>query len=370
MGKTAVGLYETSAEARKVRNELLQAGFDRSNIRIMLGDSSNRQLREWFEDDASRPSDSQWSGGNATSMLQSIGVPRADAKDYEEALHRGDALVSIETTDQRIDKAVDIMRRHNVLDINERREFWMAGAGMAAGSVAGADKGADKASTATGMRNRDLDRKVQSGEEATLPVIEEELRVGKRETERGGVRVSTTVTETPVEETVNLREEHVHVERRPVDRPVSEADLNKLHDQTIEVTESAEEAVISKDARVVEEVVVSKDVETRQEQIHDTVRRTDVNVEQLNDQNIRGWDTYRSDFQTHYQSHFGNRGHDFAYYEPAYRYGYTFASRPDYRGRSWSEIEPEIRRDWESRNQGPWEDFKDAIQHSWNRMTN
>src|ERR671916_732918 len=96
--------------------------------------------------------------------------------------------------------------------------------------------------------------------EAVIPVVEEELLVGKREVEKGGVRITNRVTETPVEEEVRLREEHINVERHPVDRPVDSSD-NAFQVGSIEVTERAEEAVVAKNARVVEEVVVNKDVQ-------------------------------------------------------------------------------------------------------------
>jgi uncharacterized protein (TIGR02271 family) len=112
-------------------------------------------------------------------------------------------------------------------------------------------------------------------------VVEEELKVGKREVERGGVRVESRVEETPVTEEVQLREERVHVERRPVDRPVTDTD-KAFREGTLEVTERAEEAVVSKSARVVEEVVVGKEVEERTETVRDTLRRTDVDVQEVN----------------------------------------------------------------------------------------
>lgn len=122
--------------------------------------------------------------------------------------------------------------------------------------------------------------------EAVIPVVEEELRVGKREVEKGGVRITNRVTETPVEEEVRLREEHINVERRPVDRPVSSTD-NAFQSGAIEVTETAEEAVVAKNARVVEEVVVNKDVQERTETVRDTVHRTDVDVQQVEGEPLR-----------------------------------------------------------------------------------
>ena len=116
-------------------------------------------------------------------------------------------------------------------------------------------------------------------EQTTVPVIQEELEVGKRVVERGGVRVHSHVEEMPVEEVVRLREEHIDVERRVVDRPATTADAFK--EVTIEMTETAEQPVVAKQARVVEEVVVGKTAEVREETIEDTVRRQDVEVEQL-----------------------------------------------------------------------------------------
>ncbi len=53
-----------------------------------------------------------------------------------------------------------------------------------------------------------------------VPVVQEELQVGKREVERGGMRIYSRVTERPIEETVRLHEEEVSVARRPVNRPL------------------------------------------------------------------------------------------------------------------------------------------------------
>jgi len=125
-------------------------------------------------------------------------------------------------------------------------------------------------------------RELEAGENAAIPVVKEDLRVGKREaTDTGGVRVETSVKERPVQEQVNLREEHVKVERQAVNRPASSADLNSLQGGTIEVTEKREVPMVSKEARVVEEVRVGKEATNRTETIRDTVRETDVKVHDI-----------------------------------------------------------------------------------------
>jgi stress response protein YsnF len=53
---------------------------------------------------------------------------------------------------------------------------------------------------------------------------------------------------------------------------------------SFEVRDTAEEAVVAKDARVVEEVAVGKEASDRTETISDSVRRTDVDVETVEDE--------------------------------------------------------------------------------------
>ncbi|HXE52245.1 MAG TPA: YsnF/AvaK domain-containing protein, partial [Tepidisphaeraceae bacterium] len=100
---------------------------------------------------------------------------------------------------------------------------------------------------------------------------------------RGSVRVRSYIVEEPVHEEVRLREERVNVERRPVNepaRPVAKGAADDLmQERTVEVTETAEQAVVGKEARVTEQVVVGKDTRERVESIDDTVRRTKVEVE-------------------------------------------------------------------------------------------
>lgn len=118
-----------------------------------------------------------------------------------------------------------------------------------------------------------------AGEEA-IPIVEEQLRVGKREVGGGRVRVRSYVVEEPVSEQVSLRDEHVTVERRAVDpsHPLG-AGEDAFRERTIEADERREEAVVNKEARVKEEVVVRKDAQQRTETVSDKVRRTEVEVD-------------------------------------------------------------------------------------------
>ena len=108
------------------------------------------------------------------------------------------------------------------------------------------------------------------------------MHVGKREVNRGRVRLHSRIVEQPVQEQVNLREERVQVERRPASGTAQgrhRLAAMPFQERTIEVEERGEEAVVSKEARVVEEVVVRKEADQRTETVSDTVRKTEVDVE-------------------------------------------------------------------------------------------
>lgn len=164
----------------------------------------------------------------------------------------------------------------------------LGAAGVAAGAY-GATHGEDFYNHEQFDQNRLYNRRLPAHDTTTdaqsIPVIEENLEVGKREVETGGVRVTSNIVERPVEETINLKQEHVHVERTPVDRPVSSSDLDTFKEGEIELTEHAEVPVVSKEARVVEEVNVNKSVEETEATIRDTVRNTEVETERFDDNN-------------------------------------------------------------------------------------
>lgn len=266
------------------------------------------------------------------------------------------------------------MNRFDPVDIDDRSSQWKnqgwAGYDEAAPMMSADEIEKDRSAYGT-------TRQPDTTETAKIPVIQEEIKVGKRTVQRGGVRIIQRVQETPVNESVNLREEQVKVERHPVDQPASKADMAAFKEGTIEMTETAEEAVVSKTARVVEEVVVGKEVSDRTETISDTVRRTDVEVEQMaasgttpgtaTDTNLMDDD---QDFRRHWQTSYGSQGGRYEDYDAAYRYGSSAAGSERYKNRQWTEVEPDLRGDWESNHpDSTWEKVKDAVRYGAERIT-
>jgi stress response protein YsnF len=124
-------------------------------------------------------------------------------------------------------------------------------------------------------------REVSTGatEQRVIPVLKEELRIGKRPVQSAkAYRISTHVVEVPVEQPVNLRAETVAIERRPATTTVRGGET--FQNQTIEVHELYEEPVVSKVVTNAEEVVIYKTLSERTAVVRDTVRETRVSVEE------------------------------------------------------------------------------------------
>ena len=348
MAKTVVGLYDDYATAKKVVDELEQTGFGKDHIRAT---SREKSFKGDYGIDADKID---------PDYLNRYGVPEEESDFYAEGVRRGGSLVITRVHDDDAQTAAEIMGRHSPVQYEDRLSDYKER------GYSGYDREAKPYSEKEVTQERERYR----GEgEQSVKLVEEDVRVGKREVQRGGVRVHTHVVEEDKEVPVRLRDETVHVEQRRVDRPATEADLaDAFQEKTIEVTETDEEAVVSKEARVTGEVVVDKDVEERTETVREKVRRTEVDVDETGGRTTSGraYTDYDDDFRTHHKSAFG--GKDYATYEPAYQYGYESANDTRYRDRSFKEVETDLRGDYEKRHgKGTFDKVKDAVSHAFNR---
>jgi uncharacterized protein (TIGR02271 family) len=275
MSRTITAMFDSRSEAEAARERLSATGA--SNVRII-----DQQSAGAGSSDRSGTDDSH--GGGFWESVKEAFMPHEDRHAYEEGVRRGGYLVCATVEESQADHACSILE-DGAVDFDRRQDTWRSeGWG---GYEPGSDELGDGRDTQRSQQQSfaGTTQTATSGNavaEERIPLVEEQLKVGKREVERGGARVRSYVEERPVQEQVSLREEHVSVERRPVDRPVSAADLSAsdlLQEREIEMTETAEEAVVAKEARVREEVVLKKTAEERTETVSDTVRRTDVEID-------------------------------------------------------------------------------------------
>ena len=172
-----------------------------------------------------------------------VGMSQYGARGYAEAAGRGKTVVAARASEEKAGKAAAIIERYET----------------AAGGGSSQEEQGD-----------------------TAQEIEEELSVGKRKVASGGVRLTTSVSERPVQKTVTLREEQVEVERRPADRELKPEEAEAAFaEKTVEMLGTSEEASVRKEARVVGEVSLGKRVEEHKETVKDTVRRSEVEVEEI-----------------------------------------------------------------------------------------
>src|SRR4029450_3202779 len=119
MAKTLVALYDTFTDAEQVVQELIADGFSRSDIHLALDHTKSRTAHtssvEW---------DSAYEGANLLDTLVDLGVPYDEAHAYTEGVGRGGALVGVESSDDRAERGMEILRRLHPVDIHERTAQW------------------------------------------------------------------------------------------------------------------------------------------------------------------------------------------------------------------------------------------------------
>jgi len=280
-GQTMVAAYRSRAEAEQVRDELRDLGIAEGDLRLSAegGDGANPlapQREEGFFD---------WLFGSD--------VPETDRSWYGSALRDGRTAVSVRAP-AGIDEAriLQVMEAHDPIEIEGDAEYAgehgevappVGAAGDFAASQSGTAAATEARLEAGGTRpvgveqSRAADTSGDASGDEVIPVVKEELAVGKRAYETRH-RIRTYVVERPAEADVTLHDERVVIERRPVADERTAAP-GEIGEREFEVVERHEEPVVGKEARKVEELVVHKEARDRTERVRDKVRETRVEVD-------------------------------------------------------------------------------------------
>jgi len=249
-----VSVYDTMDKAKSALNVLKTSGVDTSDVSLLdrstLGTGVDQQhvglWRRLFGDN----------------------VWEHEAAVYGDTLRRGGAVLAVRGPKERVAKIMAILDAHDPVDVHEHAE--QIGADVPVQAKALVTTPSDAARTG-------------AGKEEVLRLAEEQMNVGKRLFETGTTRIRRYVTERPVEEQINLHEEHAKVVRRAISDPNYISDID-WSDKEYTVTETEERPVVSKTARVVEEIAVGREGSERTETVRDKVRRQQAEVEKLDPQ--------------------------------------------------------------------------------------
>ena len=254
-----VAVYDTPAHAELAIQDIIASGVPENAITKHSGSLATTTTTDEVEPVREK--------GFWASLFG--GEPNYDIAVYDRSLENGSTVVTVQAPEGEIRRILDILDSHDPIDIDERAKTY----GLMPASSLQEPPVEETTLPATTTPAQ------PTGDE-TLRLAEESVVIGKRLINRGSTRIRRYVVETPVEESVSLHDEKVTLDRRPVTGggPISNADFSE---KTIEMTETSEEAVVSKDVRVVEEVSLRKQATDRVETIRDTVRKEEVEVEQI-----------------------------------------------------------------------------------------
>ncbi|HXW55600.1 MAG TPA: YsnF/AvaK domain-containing protein [Candidatus Cybelea sp.] len=254
-----VTVYNTVDKAKEALRVLQASGFHPDEISVMdrnaLGNAPTQEAGFWR----------RLFGGN---------VWEHEAEVYSRTLKEGGAILSLRVPHEEVARAMSILDVHGPVDVHEKAASYNIPIPTTAKSLVTPPAVVKAAAAAAVATTRLTDR------DEVVRLAEEQLNVGKRLFEIGTTRIRRYVIEKPVEAQVTLHEEHTEVARRAITDPAYVKDIDWT-DRMIEVTETTEQPVVTKTARVAEEVVIRKKGSDRVETVRDTVRRQELDVERI-----------------------------------------------------------------------------------------
>lgn len=260
-----VTMFSTLAQAEGAKRSLIKAGFADHDIDVISGERLKSEGHE-----ARHPSFWQRLFGSTLDEEQS-GV-------YEDAIKSGSVVLTLRAEEEQLPRA------YSILDAHDTGELPASGA---AGLTGDDGYTVSTAHTTTGVNSvsdSDLTEPVRTSltgdetEEEILRLAEERLEVGKRLVSEGTTRVRRYTVTDQVSEDISLHEQHADIFRRSTGDLAAPGEVD-WEEKTIEVAETHEQPVINKTAHIKEEVVVRKDQSERVENVTDSVRRQEVDID-------------------------------------------------------------------------------------------
>ena len=329
MATTVIGVYDRLADAQDAVSELVSAGFTRENVSIVAADTEGR-----FKTYVGAPGDD---AGDGVAAGAGIGAVVGGL---------GGLLVGL-----------------GALAIPG------IGPVLAAGPIASALIGAGVGAATGGLIGALVDEGVP----------EEQANLYAEGVRRGGTLVKVTAPEDRVDEATRImnRFNPIDIDQRattwrseqwsrfdPDASPYTQTDFER------ERTRYAND--INQDRPRIHTYTSNRSLggTTERRTIHDRLRGTNVDTNQWDPDMRADYDRYDPLFRTHYQTTYQNMGRSYETFRPAYFYGYDLAGNPQYRYKTWDQVEMDARRSWESEYHDTlWDDIKDAVREGWRRVT-
>jgi uncharacterized membrane protein len=261
--------------------------------------------------------------GGVIGVLVDLGVPEEDAQSYAEAVRRGGTLVVVKAEPSMVGRAEEIIERHGPVDIEERITSWRT-AGWA-----GWDAQAAPYTSEDVIRHRDewWSRQAMSG---TTPGMA--AAVGGQGTQPVTAPIAGPPAGPATSAPLSSQTGQPSPGAEPVTRPGVQAGVRDRSDRGVRAYVPTQPSFGATEP----------------------VRAPG-----------GGWN--ESDYRPHYESTFAGRGVDYDLCRQAYRFGFELEDQRNPRAMDWPSLEADARRQWEATRPGTWERIRDAVHYAWER---
>jgi hypothetical protein len=337
MQRTLIAVFDNHASAQAAIEELVSSGFSRPQIRLSEGDPTGGASAITGEQ---APDTSRSSGSFADGIKNFLGTifgtdNSEHVQQYSDAVTHGHHVLTLTAGDEsEADRATAIVERFGPVDIDERAAQWSGGALAGEAMRNGVPPRQQNPASMSQQSVPGGTTAVQGGQEGgSQQRAQEALTPALRAAPQGrgsGVKVFTH------EAAATLNETEAAIEADEADTGAGGAGR------------SAHSPAAGGQAG---------GIRPREHQAATTLNETEAAIE--------ADDEY---YRAHFNSNYAGSGDQYSDHAPAYKYGADMAANEQYRGRPWTDVNSELRRDWEGRNPGAaWDRFEASVRYGWER---
>ncbi|MDB5949192.1 MAG: hypothetical protein JWR65_1047 [Massilia sp.] len=378
MQRTLIAVFDNHADAQSAIEELVSSGFSRPQIRLSEGDPTGGSSAIGGDEAPDTPRSSGSFADGIKNFLGTIfGTDNSEhVQTYTDAVTRGHHVLTLTATDEsEADRASAIIARFGPVDIDERAALWSGGAAAGGAATGGAMPGGARQPQASASMSQ---QSVQG-----RPVTMQGGQGGASQQRGSGVKVFQHEAATMLNETeAAIRADELDTGAAGGGRgsgPAGSASSagqgavqGGQHQPATMLNET--EAAIETDeldtgaagggrgpgpavSAGAAGAAGQAGVQGGQHQAATMLNETEAAID-ADDQYYLG----------HFNSNYAGSGDQYGNHAPAYKYGADMATNEQYRGRPWTDVNSELRRDWEGRNPGAaWDRFEASVRYGWER---
>jgi uncharacterized protein (TIGR02271 family) len=262
--ETIVAAFDTPEHAEAAVKALKAGGFHGDDISVFSKDqlaSGGVAMKQGIKE------------AGLWHRLFGPGIHEHEAAVFGQTVGEGGSVISVRVLDSEVAHATGILDVHRPIDVHDRAIT----SGIAPAAKVESIAKEEAVTPFTAPQRIATSPKAATVHGDVLKLAEEQLQVGKEMVETGRTRVRRYTTEREVTQDISLHDEHAEVMRRAITEPASFKDVDWSDDE-IEVVETAEHALASKTARVVEEIELKKVGTDHVETIKERLRRQQAEV--------------------------------------------------------------------------------------------